>query len=121
MVIQLKDYLYTKGVNTDLDAQFADAQKIGKVRLGTTVLFWRAAFKQYVISLDRVQRIHRRINPHVGRLCAGGKNYDIEYLVLILEDGSELVVHIADNNKKLALDLMEALKQTHPEIPYGKV
>lgn len=120
MVINLKDYLYTKGTDADLDAQFAAAQKFGKVRLGSTVLFWRAAFKQYAISLDTVQRIHRRINPVIGRLCAGGRQYDMEYLVLILQDGSELVVHIADDNKKAALALMAALEQSHPEIPYGK-
>lgn len=120
MVINLKDYLYTKGRDPELDAQFAAAQKFGKIRLGSTVLFWRAAFKQYVIPLENVRRIHRRIHTVIGRLCAGGHNYDMEYLVLILPDGAELVIHIADENKDIALALMAALEATHPEIKYGK-
>ncbi|MBO7252827.1 MAG: hypothetical protein J6V25_09420 [Oscillospiraceae bacterium] len=120
MVINLKDYLYTKNESADLDAQFAAAKKYGKVRLGTSVIFWRAAFKQYVISLDKVQRIRRGISTVIGRLCAGGRNYDMEYLVLVLHDGSELNIHITDDNKKLALELMTALEAAHPEIQYGK-
>lgn len=120
MVTNLKEFLYTKGSDPNLDAQLDTARKFGKIRLADSAIFWRAAFKQYVVSLDRVQRIRRGMNTVIGRLCAGGRNYDAEYLVLTLSDGSELVIHIADDNKQLALDLVAALEQAHPEIKYGK-
>lgn len=120
MVTNLKAFLYVKGSNPQLDAQLDSARKFGKVRLGSSAIFWRAAFKQYVVSLDQVQRIRRGMNTVIGRLCAGGRNYDAEYLVLTLTDGSELVVHIADDNKQVALDLVAALEQAHPQIKYGK-
>lgn len=120
MMIDFSPYLYTKGADSKLDAELSASTKFGKVRLGQTTLFWRYAFKRYAIALDSVYRIHRRLNPVVGRLCAGGRNYDIEYLVLILHDGSELVVHIGDDIKKTAEALFAALQQSHPEIHYGK-
>lgn len=120
MLVNLNPYLYTKEENPQLDAEFAAAVKFGKVRLGANSLFWRAGLKQYVISLERVQRIHRRINTFVGRLCAGGRQFDVEYLVVLLHDGTELVLHIGDDVKKKAEALFTALQQTHPEIKYGK-
>lgn len=113
-------FLYTKGTDTSVDAQFAASRKFAKIRLGETMLFWRSALRRYVISLDRVQRIHRRIQSVAGRLCAGGKNFDIEYLVLILHDGTELQLHIGDDEKARAEALLAALKESHPEIRYGK-
>ena len=120
MVTNLKEFLYTKGSDPKLDVQLDAARKFGKVRLGSDAVFWRAAFRQYAVSLDRVQRIRRGMNTVIGRLCAGGRNYDVEYLVLTLTDGSELVIHIADDNKQIALDLVAALEQEHPEIKFGK-
>ena len=113
-------YLYTKGANAPLDAELTEARKFAKVKLGTSTLFWRAGLKQYAIPLNQVQRIHRRINSFIGRLCAGGKQLDVQYLVLILHDGTELVLHIGDDVKNQAEALFAALQETHPEIKYGK-
>ncbi len=120
MLKNLNAYLYTKGADSLLDAEFAASQKYAKIRLSASHLFWRAGLRRYVISLDQVQRIHRRLLPVVGRLCCGGRNFDIEYLVLILHDGTELELHIGDDEKAKAEALFAALKVAHPNLQYGK-
>lgn len=120
MQTDLRPYLYTKNQDKQKDDAFSRSVPYGKVRLAEDCLFWRTGFRWYGIPLTDVRRIHRRLNTMVGRLCAGGKEYNIEYLVLILADGQELVVHIIDNNRQTALDLMDALQRAHPELKFGK-
>lgn len=121
MAIDMKQFLYTKGTDKNLDAEFSSAPAFAKVRPGNTALFWKQGLRWYGIPFADIQRIHRRINTVVGRLCCGGRQFDIEYLVLILHSGEELVLHIGDDVKKKAEALQEYLKTAHPEIPYGKV
>lgn len=121
-----KSYRYTKGEDPALDTQFAAAPSYGKIRPGQTVVFWKSGLRWHVIPLEGIQRIFRRIETVHGRLCCGGNTYIIEWLVLILEDGSELVLHIGDDISigklsKEAAALLEYLKQTQPQIQYGKV
>ena len=120
-----KPYRYTKGEDPALDAQFANAPAYGKIRPGETVLFWKSGLRWYVISLEGIRRIFRRIETVHGRLCCGGKTYIIEWLVLILPDSSELVLHIGDDIecgklRKEAEALLDHLKAAHPRIPLGK-
>ena len=114
-------YLYTKGQSPALDAQFAGARKFGKVRLGTDAIFWRSGLKLYTIPFNRVRRIFRRISSVAAKICCGRQNFDIEWIVLILADGTEVEIHIGDDAKREAEGLLDALKQTHPELEYGKV
>lgn len=116
-----KPYVYRKGENTSLDAEFAAAKNYGKIRPGSGHLFWKSGLRWYCISLEGIQRIFRRVEPVYGKLCCGGKSFIIEWLVLILPDGSELVLHIGDEMQKTAENLLQALKAAHPQIPYGKV
>lgn len=115
-----KSYRYTKGTDPQLDAQFAAAKSYEKVRPGVTALFWKSGLHWHTIPLTNVQRIFRRVEPVYGKLCCGGRSFLIEWLVLILNDGSELVLHIGDDVKKQAEALLQALKDAHPEIHYGK-
>lgn len=121
MTIDVKQFLYAKGSDKTLDAQLSAAPAFGKVRPGSTVLFWKNGFRWYHIPYSQLQRIRRGISTVVGRLCAGGRNYDIEYLILILHSGEELTIHIGDDVKEQAEALLEYLKGAHPEISYGKV
>lgn len=116
-----KPYRYNKGENPAVDAEFAAAPSYGKVRPGKTVVFWKSGLFWHVISLEHVQRIFRRVEPVYGKLCCGGKSFIIEWLVLTLNDGSELVLHIGDEMQKKAEDLLAYFKEQHPQIQYGKV
>ena len=116
-----KPYRYAKGENPALDAQFARASSYGKVRPAETVLFWKSGLRWHQIPLEGIQRIFRRVEQVHGRLCCGGRNFIIEWLVLILADGSELVLHIGDDVRQDAEALLEHMKRSHPQIPYGKI
>ena len=116
-----KPYRYAKGKDPALDAQFVKAPTYEKVRPAETVLFWKSGLRWHVISLEGIQRIFRRVEPVYGKLCCGGKSFIIEWLVLILPDGSELVLHIGDDVAKEAEALLDHLKNTHSQIPYGKI
>ena len=116
-----KQYLYTKGSDAAMDSEFSAAPAFRKIRVGSRHLFWKSGLRWYCIPLADLQRIYRRVEQIVGRLCCGGRTFVIEWLVLVLSDGSELVVHIGDDVKKDAEALMVHLQNTHPQIQYGKV
>ena len=120
-----KAYRYVKGSDPVLDAEFASATNYEKISFGKTALFWKSGLRWYVIPLNEVRQIFRRVEPVVGRLCCGGQSFLIEWLVLILENGEELILHIGDNVvgssvQKKAEALLEHLKSAHPQIQYGK-
>lgn len=116
-----KPYRYAKGTDPQLDADFASAAVYEKVRCGKLALFWKSGLRWYCIPMDRIRRIFRRVEPVYGKLCCGGRSFIIEWLVLILEDGSQLVLHIGDDVAKNAENLLQWLKTSHPQIQYGKV
>ena len=116
----VKQYIYKKGTNVALDSDFDSAVSYGKVKPGRTGVFWRSGLHWYHIPMDKIQRIYRRVEPVYGKLCCGGKSFIIEWLVLELHDGAEVVVHIGDEIGKKAENLLEALKGMHPQIAYGK-
>lgn len=119
MADNLTTYIYKKGIDPVLDQEFAGASAYSKVKLGQNILFWRSGLRWYRMPLDQVQRIFRRVEQVVGRLCCGGQNFVIERLVLVLNDGSEVVIHIGDDVQTSAEALLQALKDAHPELQYG--
>ena len=119
-MVNLKPYLYTTKADPVLDAEFASAAHYENVRLGATHLFWTPLFRWYAVPVSRAQRIYRRIEDVHGRLCCGGRSFRMEKLVLILENGQELEIHIGDDVGKKAQALLEALQNNHPNILYGK-
>lgn len=116
-----KQYLYVKGHNPALDADFSEAVAYGKVKPGKTAVFWKSGFRWYTMPISDVQRVFRRVELIEGRLCCGGRTLWVEWLVLILNDGSELVIHIGEQIRKEAEALLQTLKDMHPQIQYGKV
>ena len=120
MAVDLKPYIYVKGEDAALDAEFAQTKHYGKVSPGSTRIFWKLGLRRYAFPLEGVQRIFRRLLPVYGRLCCGGRSFMIEWLVLVLQDGTELEIHIGDDVKREAEALMQALQESHPEIAYGK-
>ena len=120
MAVNLKPYVYKKKENAALDADFAAGKDYGWVRAGQDNLFWRTGLHWNVVSLTEVQRIFRRVEPVYGKLCCGGNSFIMEKLVLILKDGTELELYIGDDIEKKAIALLDFLKDTHPEILFGK-
>lgn len=120
MTMDLKPYLYAKGTDPALDAEFSAAAAYGKVKPGRTSLFWKSGLRWYSISYTSVQRIFRRVESMHIRACGGGRPFVSEWLVLKLPGSEELVIHITDNAPKKAEALLQALKEIYPQMQYGK-
>lgn len=121
MAIDVKQYLYTKGVDAALDADFDMAQAYGKVRPGQQAIFWKHGLRRYALPVAEVQRFYRQLEPVIRRMCCGGKSFYIERLVLGLKNGEELVIHIGDDIPKEAEALAAAMQKQYPQIHFGKV
>jgi len=120
MAANLKNYVYNKGIDETLDAQFASAIRYARARLGQTHIFWKAGFRWYCIPIDHAQRIFRRQMPVRTKLCCGGADFTVEWLVLILADGTELEIYMGDDVQTVAESLLDHLKSRYPQISYGK-
>lgn len=121
----LKAYRYAKGTDETLDQDFSAAKAYGRVKLGNTAIFWKVAFHWYALPLDQVRQVYRRVENVYGKLCCGSASYDIQSMVLVLKDGTELELVIGSNEignavKKEAEKLLQAMQQAHPELKYGK-
>ena len=120
MAVDLKDYRYITGEDATLDADFSQAVRYEKVKLGDEHLYWKPMFRWHRIAMSQVQRIFRRVQDVQGRLCCGGRNFRIEWIVLQLKDGTELEIHLGEDVGAKAKALLEALQGKHPELQYGK-
>ena len=100
--------------------EYEKALPFGNVRLGVKRLFWKNGLRLCCLELDSVRRVWRQEEAVYGKLCCGGRSYVIHRLVLQLEDGRELTVHIGDDAKADALALLDALREQFPHIAIGK-
>lgn len=120
MAVSLKPYRYLRGAKETLDTEFSQAPRFGNVKAGTTAVFWKAGLFWYAVSISQVQRIFRRIEEVSGKLCCGRQVFQIEKLVLILTDGTELELYIGENVHQQAGTLFQTLQQLHPTLLFGK-
>lgn len=120
MAVNLKNYVYHKGTDEALDAQFASAEGYARARLGSTHIFWKAGFRWYCIPIDHAKRIFRRLMPVRTKQCCGGANFMVEWLVLILADGTELEIYLGEDVQTSAEALLDRLKARYPQISYGR-
>ena len=120
-----KEWIYTRGKSPQLDADFEAAVFYGKTKLGTNHIFWKSGLRWYAVPLSRVRRAYRQVEYVIGRLCCGGSSFDIQRLILVLEDSTSLTLVIGDNQigdhmKRQAEALFLALQSAHPHIQYEK-
>ena len=62
----------------------------------------------------------RRMDMVYGKLCCGGRTYDVQMLVIIDDQGREIEIHIGDDMKEKAEALYEELKELYPQVTFGK-
>ena len=79
---ELKNYLYTRGVNEVLDQEFEQGIAKGKVKLGENTIFWKKGLRWYGVKIEQVERIYRRVEEVKSKLCCGSANFDIQKLML---------------------------------------
>lgn len=120
MAVNLKSYVYSKGTDTALDTQFESAVSYARLKLGSSHIFWKAGLRWYCIPISQVQRVFRREMPVRTKLCCGGANFTVEWMVLILSDGSELEIYMGDDVQTKAEAMLQSMKLSHPTLQYGK-
>lgn len=117
---QLKKYSYRKGALPEQDQEFQQASAYGAVRLGERYVFWKRGFRWYLVELGEVSRAYRRVEAVDTKMCCGNVNFDIQKLVLLLEDGSSLELLIGEGMPREAEALFQEMRGRCPGIQYGK-
>ncbi len=115
MLMNLKKWLCAyKGPEYD------HALPFGNVRLGTNRLFWKSGMKLYCVEMSDVRRVWRQEENVYGKLCCGGRSYVIHRLVLALQDGQQLTLHVGDDARAAAEELLRLIDQRYSHIAIGK-
>ena len=52
--MDLKKYIYTRGENAGADKEFEQGNIYGKVKLGSSHIFWKKGFWWYKVDMARV-------------------------------------------------------------------
>ena len=115
MLMNLKPWLCS-----DPGQEFDSAAQFANIRLGEKRLFWKSGLRRYAVELSAVCRVWRQEENVYGKLCCGGRSYVIHRLVLRLEDGKELTLHIGDDEKAAAEALLQLIAERFPHIAIGK-
>lgn len=113
-------YRYHKNQDSREDQEFEQAAAYGKVKLGSSLIFWKKGLVWYRVKLEDVERAYRRIEEVNAKMCCGRINLDIQKLMLVKKDQTLLELPIGDGLEKEAKALYEALKEKQPQISYGK-
>lgn len=99
--------------------EYEHALPFGNVRLGTNRLFWKSGLQLCCVELSDVRRVWRQEENVYGKLCCGGRSYVIHRLVLKLEGGKELTLHIGDDVRADAEALLRVIAERFPHIAIG--
>lgn len=112
--------VYRRGECQETDQEFKEAPFYGKVKIGCRHIFWKKGFRWSMAELEKVQRAYRRIEAVDSKMCCGNVNFDIQKLVLILKDNTEIEILIGEGMPREAEALYEKMKTEYPQISYGK-
>ena len=96
-----------------LAEEYAVARQIGTVRVGRSVLFFRAGLKTYYIPYEAVRSCFRRVYQVPVKMCCGRGEIDYEHL--IISDEEKEVADIPLPGTKAAQELIRLLKEKMPD------
>lgn len=120
MATKEKTYSYSRGLDAAADQDFMQGAAYGRVKLGRKYIFWKKGFRWYTVEITHVQRAYRRVEAVDTKMCCGNVNFDIQKLMLCLDDGAVLELLIGEGTLREAEGLYRDLQAAHPEIEYGK-
>lgn len=101
-----------------LQTEYKSAQEIGKLRLGTTRLYFRSARKVYYIPYTDIYRYFRRVMLVPAKLCCGKGDLAIEHLVIC--DADKELAQIQLPGSHAAKVLMERMSKLAPDAIVGR-
>ena len=118
--MDLKNFMYKRGNDVSLDREFELGSRYGKVKLADETVFWKKGLKWYCLPLTEAKRAFRRIEAVDSKMCCGNVNFDIQKLVLILQDDTELELLIGEGTPREAELLYEKLQSKDCGLVFGK-
>lgn len=117
---KLKEFQYRKKEDVSVDEIFVSADSYGKVKLAEQRIFWKRGLSWYQTEFRDISRVYRRVEAVDTKMCCGNVNFDIQKLVMVLKDGTELEALIGEGTVREAELLYEKLKELAPELRFGK-
>lgn len=105
--IKLLDINNSSIDSAELSADFRSAEKIGKLRLGGSGVYFRAGVRHRYLPYDGFDRAFRRIEPVSAKLCCGRASFDIHRLVLV--NGNNELADIVFNDENQVSLILERL------------
>lgn len=118
--MNMEEQVYKKNQIPALDEEFSLAASYGKVKLGKNYIFWKKGLRWHYLELQNVQRAFRRIEAVNAGLCCGKASFDIQKLVLILRNSTELDLVIGDAMPREAEKLYAQMQKQQQRILFGK-
>ena len=100
-----------------LQNEYRSGREIGVIRLGESVLFFRAKLKTYYVPYSGITRVFRRVQLVPARMCCGRGDLSIENLVICGRDEAE-IAQIQLPGDRAGKALIEELKVRIPDIPF---
>ena len=97
--------------------EYRSGRAIGVIRLGESVLFFRAKLKTYYVPYSGITRVFRRVQLVPARMCCGRGDLSIENLVICGRDEAE-IAQIQLPGDRAGKALIEELKMRIPDIPF---
>lgn len=106
-------------VTTDvhiLKTEYQAAKEIGVIRLGENNLFFRKSLKIYYVPYADISRCFRRVMSVPAKLCCGKGDFEIENLVICVEDVE--IAQIQLPGTRAAKALIDELKLLMPHAQF---
>ena len=97
--------------------EYRSGRAIGVIRLGESVLFFRAKLKTYYVPYSGITRVFRRVQLVPARMCCGRGDLSIENLVICGRDEAE-IAQIQLPGDRAGKAIIEELKVRIPDIPF---
>ena len=107
-----------KELSAALAREYKAAREIGVVRIGEERLFFRVRLRIYWIPYTDIRRCFRRVMMVPAAVCCGRGELPVENLVVTGERGELAQIQLPGT--RAAKELMKALQEKMPDIPFSK-
>ncbi len=101
-----------------LQQEFKESRQIGKIYLGDSHFFFRAARRTYYIPYADIRRYFRRVMLVPVKMCCGRGNLPVEHLVICGDEGELAQIRLSDT--QMAKVLMNDLQKLAPQAAAGR-
>ncbi|MDO5344562.1 MAG: hypothetical protein Q4E91_02325 [Lachnospiraceae bacterium] len=112
--------VFRRGQNAGMDQEFGQGAPYGKVKIGQEHIFWKKGLRWYQVEVSRIRRAYRRVEAVDTKMCCGNANFDIQKLILVLDDDTRLELLIGDGMPREGEALYQEMKNRYPQLQYGK-